>query len=130
MRMIKPWWPLLLWVALMGVVSSIPHFHPPARFEGWDAVSHLIQFTGFGALLYRALVLRDRDPKTARWRVLAISAAMAVLYELHKLVIPGRHTYPSDFITDLFGALAGLGLAQLICWRKTDGKVSGDQGHL
>ena len=120
----------MLWVALMAVISSIPRLQPPALLEGWDSVFHLLQFTGFAALLYRALVMRGVSAGRARTLVLIASATMAAVYEGHKLLVPGRHTSASDAVTDLFGAVAGLGLAQIIRWRNEHGEIPGDQGHL
>jgi VanZ family protein len=110
--------------------SSIPRLRPLALLEGWDGVFHLVQFAGFGALLYRPLARRGADERRARWTTLALSATMAAVYEGHKLLVPGRHTYPYDLVTDLFGALAGLGLAQFIRGRFEHGEVPGDQGHV
>jgi VanZ family protein len=117
MRFLKTWGPLLLWVALMAVISSIPRLHPVPSLVGWDSVFHLVQFSGFAALLYRALDLRSASAGRARTLVLIASATMVAVYEGHKLLVPGRHTSASDVVTDLFGAVAGLGLAQIIRWR-------------
>ncbi len=130
MRTVRTWGPLLLWAAVMAVVSSIPRLRPPALLEGWDPVSHLFQFAVFGALLFRAAVRAGMGQARARWLLAAVSVLAAVAYEGHKLLVPGRHTYPHDFVTDLFGALAGLGLAQYTRWRSDHGEVPGDQGHL
>ncbi|MCU0607409.1 MAG: VanZ family protein [Candidatus Edwardsbacteria bacterium] len=130
MRRWTVWAPWAAWTALMVAFSSIPRLRPPALLEGWDAVFHLVQFAGFGLLLYRPLARHGADARRACWLTLAVSAAMAAAYEGHKLMVPGRHTYPYDYVTDLFGALAGLGLAQFIRGRNEHGEVPGDQGHL
>jgi VanZ family protein len=129
-RFLRSWGPLLLWVVLMAVISSVPRLRPPAFLEGWDAVFHLAQFAGFGALLCRALARGGAGAGRARALVLIASAAMAAAYEGHKLLVPGRHTSVSDVVTDLFGAVAGLGLAQITRWRNEHGTIPGDQGHV
>lgn len=125
MRPVWAWGPLLLWVALMAVVSSIPHLRPPALLNGWDAVFHLIQFAGFGALLYRAFAHGGASAGRARIIVLIAAAAMIVVYEGHKLLIPGRHTSISDVVADLFGTLSGLGLVLIFRWRSEHVEIPG-----
>jgi VanZ family protein len=116
-RVVTTWGPLALWVALMITVSSIPNLHPPAWLEGKDVVFHLAEFAVFGLLLYRSFSLHGWSTARNWLLVLSFSVVVAAAYEAHKLMVAGRHTSVIDFITDLFGALAGLGLAQIGLWR-------------
>jgi VanZ family protein len=118
---VKTWGPLVLWIALMITVSSIPNLHVPRPFDGQDAVFHLAEFAVFGLLLYRAFSLHGWSTVRNWLLVVSFSVVVAAVYEGHKLMVPGRHTSVVDLITDLFGALAGLGLAQIGVWRKSNG---------
>ena len=130
MKFLTTWGPLVLWAALMLAVSSIPNLRPPAFLEGCDPFFHLAEFAVFGLLFYRSLRLQGLGNGRSWLLVLAASAAMAAVNEIHKLLVPGRHTSVIDFITDLFGALAGLGLVQAGCGRKCHEQIPGDQGNV
>ncbi len=130
MKFLAAWGPLLLWAVLMLTASSIPNLHVPAFLDGWDTLIRLAEFAVFGLLLYRSLRLQGLGNGRCWLLVSAASLAMAAVNELHKLLIPGRHTSVIDFITDLFGVLAGLGLVQAGLGRKCHEQIPGDQGNV
>jgi VanZ family protein len=130
MRFLAAWGPLLLWAALMLAGSSIPNLCPPSFLNNWDSLFHLAEFAVFSLLFYRSLRLQGLGNGRSWLVVCAASTAMAAVNELHKLMVPGRHTSVIDFITDLFGVLAGLGLVQAGFGRKCHEQIPGDQGHV
>jgi VanZ family protein len=129
MRFLARWGLLLLWAVMMLAASSIPNLHVPAYLDRWDTLIRLAEFAVFGLLLSRPLLQGLGNGRN--WLlVCAASLAMAAINELHKLLIPGRHTSVIDFITDLFGILAGLGLGQALFGSKYHEQVPSDQGHV
>ncbi|HTY08782.1 MAG TPA: VanZ family protein [Candidatus Edwardsbacteria bacterium] len=130
MKFARAWWPLLLWAAVMLAAASIHNLQAPHFLDGWDAVYHLSEFAVFGLLCYRSLRRQGLGNGRGWLLVAAASVAMAAINELYKAAVPGRHSSYHEFITDLFGALAGLGLGQALFKGNDHEQVPGDQGHV
>jgi VanZ family protein len=128
------WAPVFIWMVGIFYFSSRPDpldFLPSSRHGiDIDKVSHIGEYAGLAALLYRALsssrgVDREegeseaegrRDTSAPRHRrrrlevVFALALAYAILDELHQELVPGRGLELADIGYDLAGIIAALGL--------------------
>ncbi len=101
------WAPVVLWAALIFVLSSIPDL---TTGLSWDAVvrkiAHAGEYAVLGALLARALA---REPVA-----LALGSAYAASDEIHQSFVEGRVGSPLDWGIDTAGVAIGiLALARL-----------------
>ena len=102
------WAPVVLWAALIFVLSSIPDL---TTGLAWDAVvrklAHAGEYAVLGALLARALA-RDRV-------AFALGSAYAVTDEIHQTFVAGRVGSPLDWWVDTAGVAIGIvALARLV----------------
>lgn len=100
--------PLLLWVAVILAVSSIPG--PTLQGVGFtvqDSLAHLVEYAILGFLAYRLLRAEGRGVTGALLGSLILGAALGALDENYQRVIPGRMTTWADYLADLTGAALG-----------------------
>lgn len=106
-RLITHWLPVLLWAALIYMLSSIPSL--ASGFEQmWDLVlrkaAHVAEYAILGLLLRRAL---QSTPHAAY-----LAASLGVLYagsdEVHQMFVAGREGSPIDVAIDALGVLLGV----------------------
>jgi len=135
---IRLWLPPILWTAMIFGGSN-EHFssghtepwlatflntilsHPltPAQFGAIHFLirktSHLVEYGGLGALLYRAF-RAERGGWNLRWALAAVALAAAVgaLDEWHQVFIPERTASVSDVVFDATSAA----LAQMLFFRR------------
>ncbi len=109
------WLPVLIYVAIIGTLSSRPHLKPPFHFAYADKVAHMIEYAGLGFLLGRAW--RVTLPGSI-WRFtgLAVGSGIVVAVgdEFLQSFVPGRESTASDVAADALG----LALAQLLFARR------------
>jgi len=106
------WLPVIVYVAIIFVLSAQPNLSPPFRFQNSDKLMHLLEYGGLGLLLARAL-WAERPHRPALFVVsvtLAVGMAVAGLDEKFQSFIPGRDSTVFDWLADSYG----LCLAQLI----------------
>jgi VanZ family protein len=120
------WAPVVLWMAIVFLVSSLSRLGRASRFPDW--ISHPIEYAVGSALFCRAL-------GGGRQRPLGVGAAvagtlLATLYgvtdEYHQSFVPGRTSDPADVAKDFVGAAASSFLYRRWTMVKTD-SVSGDR---
>jgi hypothetical protein len=128
------WAPVFIWMAGIFYFSSRPDpldFLPSSGHGiDIDKVSHIGEYAGLAALLYRALssdkgVDREKGESEAEGQgdtsallhrrrrlevVFALALAYAILDELHQELVPGRGLELADIGYDLAGIVAALGL--------------------
>lgn len=96
------WGPVVLWAALIFVLSSIPGL--TTGLATWDLVlrklAHLVEYAVLGALLFRAL---RREPAAV-----ALGSAYAATDEVHQALVPGREGTGVDWLIDTVGVVAGV----------------------
>ncbi|HMI99966.1 MAG TPA: VanZ family protein [Gaiellaceae bacterium] len=96
------WLPVLVWAALIFVLSSIPSLS--TGLGTWDTIlrkgAHVTEYAILGALLLRAL---GREPLA-----LAAGIAYAATDELHQHFVRGRHASPLDVLIDAAGVAVGI----------------------
>ena len=101
-RAVSLWLPVVLWAALIFVVSSIPSLS--SGLGTWDLLlrkaAHLTEYAILGALLLRAL---ERELPTV-----VLGIAYACTDELHQHFVPGRRAAPLDLVIDALGVILGI----------------------
>jgi len=115
MRAVLPprWWPPVLWMAFILVMTSWPRLELTTVVESGDKVAH------FGAyLVLSVLCARAAFPSRRPWRtalgIVATVSVLALLDELHQAWIPGRFPDVRDWFADIVGGVVGILLAPLL----------------
>ena len=109
------WLPVVLWAALIFVLSSIPGTSlPTVEVPQADKMVHTLIYGVLGALVLRALDGVGAPGVGARWvgaRGVLLAAALATLYgisdEIHQLWTPHRSADWHDVVADAVGGLSG-----------------------
>ena len=104
--------PVLVYVAAIFAVSSLPDLQPPFSFANADKLAHLMEYALLGLLLARAVraTLRIEWPLVAGLLMLLLGMTVGLSDELFQSLIPGRQSSAMDFLADTLG----LALAQLV----------------
>lgn len=110
-RTIGLWAPVLIYMAAIFYVSSLPQ---PAIPAGGDKPWHLIAYMGLAVVVVRALAggLPRRLTLRTAATAIAIGAAYAASDEIHQMFVPGRSAEAADLLADVIGVLAGTAA----CW--------------
>lgn len=102
------WWPVVLWMVLIFVASSMPTRLPTPGLEGFrwdDKFQHALAYAILAALAWRAF-----ENNRPRWWLVCVSIIFAVAYaaldECHQALVPTRECSLSDWSMDAFGAAA------------------------
>jgi VanZ family protein len=99
------WAPVVLWAAVIFVVSSIPDLG--TGLGTWDTVlrklAHIAEYAILGGLILRAA----RNAPAA----VLLASAYAATDEVHQAFVTGRHGSPLDWLVDTAGAVLGVALA-------------------
>ena len=106
----KRWIPLVVWIAIIFGLSSIPNVSPEnVRFPSWtDKFAHFFEYMVFALLYYRGLSY-DRKVRKLLYFLLVLMTgfALAGLDEYYQSFIPGRDSDVMDILADLTGVVAG-----------------------
>ena len=113
------WLPVLLYVALIFVLSTQPNLKPPFAFQFGDKLAHLLEYGGLGLLLGRAVFAsaRGASPPVVALIALCIGILVGTGDELIQASVPGRQSSGFDLMADT----VGVGLAQLLVRALTRG---------
>ena len=112
--------PLILWTALMMIVSSTPGKKlPEVPMWNFDKFAHCVEYLVFSILLFRYMYLRKNISfiRVVQWGII-IGIVYAGLDELHQMLIPNRLCTWQDFVADTVGVLVGVYAAQRFYKRK------------
>ncbi len=123
----KLWLPVLLWMAIIFVGSSVSHVpHIGGKITDGLAhrIVHLVEFAILGALLLRA----TSDGRSISKREIIITLIIIALYgasdEFHQRFTPGRSSEGLAVLFDIAGGAVGLLLYRQ--WKKRALKVRPD----
>jgi VanZ family protein len=107
------WAPVLAYMALIFVLSSISH--PPPLPGQTDKGAHAILYAGLGLLFARALTRgwRGVTPRTLLYCVI-FGAVYGASDEFHQYFNPPRDAEVLDVVADTIGS--GIGAAALYAW--------------
>lgn len=106
--------PAILYICIIFVLSSMSH--PPVHPKINDKVMHLVEFSLFVLLLYRAFNngLTNRLNKRDIYLSVLIALAYGAMDEIHQMFVSNRVASVYDYIADCVGILIGWGLI-VIC---------------
>jgi len=113
-RFARYWLPVLAYVALIFILSSMSHLRSPLRFANADKVIHMCEYGILGLLLVRALRTLPASGGLLAAGALAIAIGMGVgaADETYQRGVPGRDSSPLDWVADTLGlSLAQTGYA-------------------
>ncbi len=108
-RGLRAVWPVVLWMALILVATSIPVPRELGRAVGGpvDKLVHLGLYFGLGWTGTRALDVLDRLGVLALVAALLAGFAFAALDEWHQTLLLGRAASLADWLADVAGLLLG-----------------------
>jgi len=97
------WLPVLLYVALIFGVSSVPGRDIPTLFPGSDKLEHMAEYSLFGLLLGRAFRFTVGGERGRRWSLLTVLLGGFVggMDELYQRFTPGRTSDIRDWVMDV-----------------------------
>lgn len=122
--------PALLWACLVVALTSLPGPALPAPGPGLDKAVHFALYLVLGLLARWGVgpapgragrAAGERPARVSGWLLVPALAIFAGLDELHQAWIPGRDPSVADWVADLAGAVAGVGLGAA-------GRASGGSG--
>jgi len=100
------WLPIVLYVALILVLSAQPGLHVPGEVAYTDKLAHTVEYGGFGFLAHRAV--RDTWPRAPRFERALLTVAAISLFgvfdEVFQAGVPGRDSSVLDWAADTLGA--------------------------
>lgn len=103
------WLPLIVYVTLVFLVSSMSRLPIDRRFIGYDKLMHAVEYALVAALIVRALGSWSRCEST--WILLLVSmlgvALLGALDECYQSIIPKRDSDLFDWIADMTGGFIG-----------------------
>src|SRR6185295_14844339 len=104
------WLPVVLYVAIIFMLSAQQNLAPPFHVPFSDKVAHILEYGGLGGLLGRAVMATWKGASFQHVALIAICLGIMVgtCDELFQSTVPGRQ---SD-VFDLMADTAGLTLAQ------------------
>ena len=101
---------VLLSIAIFVASSREQAPMPDLGFTWQDKLFHFLAFTVYGLAVIRAVVASA----TLTWRVVVIvmllGAVFAASDEVHQMYVPGRSAEVADWLADMSGMLAALGV--------------------
>jgi VanZ family protein len=107
------WLLVLLYVAVIFVLSAQPGLQLPGRFELKDKLAHALEYAGLSWLMFGAV--RKSWPQAAASRRALLSmlaiALLGVADEIFQMSVPMRDSSAYDWVADMVGA----SLAQSWC---------------
>lgn len=115
MRAVLPprWWPPVLWMAFILVMTSWPRLQVDHIVRFGDKVAHFGGYLVLSVLAGRAALPSRRLSRTGL-AIVATVSVLALLDELHQAWIPGRYPDVQDWLADVVGAIGGILLASLL----------------
>lgn len=118
-RTIRAWWPVVAWVALIGLATSVP-----LPGMGWarsdlplDKIIHFTLYFGLGWFGGRALWRSERWSVGTLLVYFTAALALAGVDEWHQAWIPLREPSVADWLADASGLSLGLALYIWLRWR-------------
>ncbi|RMF04443.1 MAG: VanZ family protein [Bacteroidetes bacterium] len=106
----KNWFPTILWMILIFIVSSIPSLKVTNNSVLQNLINNLGHFTEYAVLTLltrRSLKLQGTQDHLS-FRSFSFSFLYALSDEFHQHFVPGRTMDPHDLLFDALGSLIAL----------------------
>jgi VanZ family protein len=103
------WILVLVYVAVIFVLSAQPNMASPFHFRNGDKVAHTLEYGGLGILLVMAVRGREGWDRPLAGGVLALAMGLgvALVDERFQSIIPGRDCSLFDWLADAGGLILG-----------------------
>jgi len=117
-KLIKFWFPVIIYSGIIFYGSSLPNLRPPIDGNNVDKICHIGEYIPFGFLIARGLF----HTKTgfSAGRLIGLATFWAFVYglsdEFHQSFVQGRTSSLEDVLADVIGACLGSWL--LVQWLK------------
>jgi VanZ family protein len=104
--------PVLLYIALIFLISSIPSLHAPGPyFLLKDKIAHLAEYFVLGVLMFKGIGWAVSSSRLATFGfLLAVGVSVGALDEIYQSYIPGRTMDIADWYFDAAGVALGIGM--------------------
>jgi VanZ family protein len=124
-RFLLYWLPLILYCLLIYIQSANPSPEQIPSFPFVDKALHFAAYGIMGILFYRAYqTLRIKDNIQMLMLLSVVSASLyGISDEIHQYFVPFRDAEVADVIADIFGAVCGVYLYQLLVVSRMEEKV-------
>lgn len=111
----KRWLLVVLYVAVIFVLSAQPGLSLPGTFEFKDKVAHALEYAGLSWLVHGATRVSWPEVSVRRRVVGALVAIglMGVADEIFQMSVPMRDSSPFDWLADMVGATLAQAVAAL-----------------
>jgi len=111
-RRLANWLLVVIYASFIFILSSLssPDLSLFPAFYLSDKLFHLVEFSAFGFLLYRAFS-EYQTPKKAFMTSFFIASLYGFTDELHQYIVPLRNAEALDLLADSLGGLLGAGIA-------------------
>ena len=124
-RFFKYHLPVIVYAAMILVVSSIPNLKTPlVRMPGGDKAVHILEYAVLALLTFRSV--RHWRAGMRLWQTAVSAMVLVTLFpaidEFLQSFIPGRSPEVYDFIADICGGWSFLGMAAWISRRNFPSK--------
>ena len=109
MRILKFWFPVFLYSAIIFGVSALPNVKTPYSKFYFDKVLHMFLYMPFGFFLAKALnnSLNPLSKKMLMAAVVVFSLAYGLSDEFHQSFVAGRSSSREDAVADMVGGFLG-----------------------
>lgn len=104
---------VLLSIAIIVASSREQAPMPDLGFTWQDKLFHFLAFTGYGLAVIRAVVASAALSRRYVAIVIVLGAVFAASDEVHQMYVPGRSAEISDWLADMAGMLAAVGISWL-----------------
>lgn len=120
-RILRYWFFVVLYMALIFLVSSIPGGKlPDLKWEFADGIIHFFEYLVLGVFVARAIKISYPDSHPANLFIFAFlfSFLFAASDEIHQYFVPGRFCEIKDLISDGVGIIVGILTYGRVSWLK------------
>ena len=121
-RWVRDTLPLLLWMALIFVMSSrsrLIEIENGTDEKFFYKTAHFIAYAMLAWLWWRFLAPQRQFDWGVLWGAFVMTALYGISDEIHQLFVPGRNGQLADVFFDSAGALAMILLIRRIAWLRT-----------
>jgi VanZ family protein len=111
MRLLRFWFPLWAYSAIIFLISSLPASSIGFTHVVWDKLLHTLEYTVLGFLAARAFAQHNKESGLVLWAICVVFCfGFGLTDEFHQSFVPGRESALNDAYADLLGGAIGAGI--------------------